>query len=64
MAIGSSVWQQGATACREEVSPDANPYEPKDYNWLVWMNGWCHAYHEMSKEPVKQLFPSPQQQLT
>jgi hypothetical protein len=47
---GNSVWNEGAAAARAGVPSSRNPYQPTNYNFVVWLNGWAFAAHQRAKE--------------
>ena len=54
-------WEDGARAARAGKSPDDCPFDPADYFWVTWLNGWVFTYHLMAKEQ-KQNSPVPVQE--
>lgn len=50
-----SVWQQGANAARAGKPITANPYSKINWNYVVWMNGWATATHNMAKQEIDEL---------
>lgn len=50
--MGLSCWDEGSKAARSNLMPDDCPYNPDQYDWVTWMNGWIATYHAMQKQPA------------
>ncbi len=48
--MGSSTWQEGATAARAGTAITDCPYTHGDWAVVVWTNGWTTARHTMAME--------------
>jgi hypothetical protein len=55
MSFGSGTWLEGSRAARAGLGPDACPYKPISYSFVVWFNGWSWTKHVMEQEKVSDL---------
>ena len=45
-------WLEGAKAARAGAKPEDCPYPPGNFNYVLWLNGWANATHNMAKEAI------------
>lgn len=59
MPLHLSAWQEGADAAKAGKASTDCPYDPGDYNFVTWHNGWCFKMHLMARNLAFKTQPTP-----